>query len=278
MKIRSLILLSAIVPLIASCAGTETMETKDIEHTKIYGTEFGHDLARGYKALALYEDKAMGDHSAADYFVQKALLSSKNLFVEPSLLEEYEIPEEKQAEMKKARSELVTALMTRKIQENYRPLASAQVQFDCWLESSEEKNGEEEAEACRKSFYSAMDEVADNLVVARSFSVLFDVGDSEPQREYMNTINEVAILLKKNTNTNVTLTGSTDTRGSAEYNKALSLKRASAVADMLENLGIAKDRIEIDASGEKELAVQTPDNTDERKNRRVDMLIIKKSK
>jgi outer membrane protein OmpA-like peptidoglycan-associated protein len=64
--------------------------------------------------------------------------------------------------------------------------------------------------------------------------------------------------------------GHTDTVGDAAQNQALSEARAASVAAFLEkNFGVDTARLETVGLGEKDLAVQTPDNTPEPRNRRV---------
>ncbi len=64
--------------------------------------------------------------------------------------------------------------------------------------------------------------------------------------------------------------GHTDTVGDAAQNQTLSQARAASVATFLEkNFGVDAARLETVGLGEKDLAVQTPDNTPEPRNRRV---------
>ncbi len=64
--------------------------------------------------------------------------------------------------------------------------------------------------------------------------------------------------------------GHTDTVGDAAQNQTLSEARAASVAAFLEkNFGVDAARLETVGLGEKDLAVQTPDNTPEPRNRRV---------
>lgn len=69
----------------------------------------------------------------------------------------------------------------------------------------------------------------------------------------------------------VVVVGHTDTVGSAEFNEKLSLKRAEKVRESLIKLGVAADTISVSGLGESELLVETPDNTDEPQNRRVEI-------
>jgi len=64
--------------------------------------------------------------------------------------------------------------------------------------------------------------------------------------------------------------GHTDTVGTPEANKTLSEQRADAVASYLESkFGIQSDRLVTVGVGEADLAVPTPDQTPELRNRRV---------
>ncbi len=63
--------------------------------------------------------------------------------------------------------------------------------------------------------------------------------------------------------------GFTDTVGSPRHNDKLSIARAQSVAAELGQNGVPQYRIETRGYGERELAVETPDQTPEAKNRRV---------
>jgi outer membrane protein OmpA-like peptidoglycan-associated protein len=67
----------------------------------------------------------------------------------------------------------------------------------------------------------------------------------------------------------LTVTGHTDTVGSPSSNRALSDRRAQAIAKWFARRGV-KVPAYARGAGEDELKVETPDETDEQKNRRVD--------
>jgi outer membrane protein OmpA-like peptidoglycan-associated protein len=69
------------------------------------------------------------------------------------------------------------------------------------------------------------------------------------------------------------VTGHTDTVGSAESNERLALDRAEAIRAELLRVGLDRDLIEVRSHGETELLVPTPDNTDEPRNRRVEVKV-----
>jgi outer membrane protein OmpA-like peptidoglycan-associated protein len=67
--------------------------------------------------------------------------------------------------------------------------------------------------------------------------------------------------------------GHTDTVGSPEYNKALSQRRADAVAAYLEqNFGVAANRLQAVGLGQDGLLVPTPPQTANAQNRRVKVI------
>lgn len=69
------------------------------------------------------------------------------------------------------------------------------------------------------------------------------------------------------------VTGHTDTKGAATANDELSLKRAGVVAQLLIAKGASATRIESVGRGERELLVNTADDVDEPKNRRVEIVV-----
>jgi outer membrane protein OmpA-like peptidoglycan-associated protein len=69
------------------------------------------------------------------------------------------------------------------------------------------------------------------------------------------------------------IAGHTDTVGTPEMNKALSDQRAAAVAAYLESkFGVPAARLETVGMGEADLAVATPPQTPEPRNRRVQVI------
>jgi outer membrane protein OmpA-like peptidoglycan-associated protein len=70
----------------------------------------------------------------------------------------------------------------------------------------------------------------------------------------------------------LTVTGFTDTSGSASYNQRLSERRANAVAAALERLGVPRSDMAVSGRGENDLRVPTPDGVREPQNRRVEIV------
>lgn len=92
---------------------------------------------------------------------------------------------------------------------------------------------------------------------------------AESQASLSQTLNEAL----HRSGAELVVTGHTDTKGSITSNDALSLRRAQQVREMYIERGFPAARIEAVGRGERELAVPTPDDTDEPRNRRVVILV-----
>ena len=72
---------------------------------------------------------------------------------------------------------------------------------------------------------------------------------------------------------NFKIVGHTDTVGDAATNQTLSEQRAAAVKNYLEtNFNVPSTRLQSEGVGESDLLVQTPPNTAEQQNRRVQVI------
>ena len=69
------------------------------------------------------------------------------------------------------------------------------------------------------------------------------------------------------------VTGHTDTKGTAAVNDELSFKRAGVLTQLLITKGAPATRIESVGRGKRELLVNTADDVDEPKNRRVEIMV-----
>ncbi|MBQ0158534.1 MAG: OmpA family protein [Bacteroidales bacterium] len=87
-------------------------------------------------------------------------------------------------------------------------------------------------------------------LVGTACSVFFDINKSEiASRKDLVNVKEVADYAKAN-NAKLVVTGYADSKtGSADYNKALSQKRAEAVADELVKMGVNRDNIIVKSEG-----------------------------
>lgn len=98
--------------------------------------------------------------------------------------------------------------------------------------------------------------------------LLFATDSSEVLPAGHKIIAELADVAK-NHGGKIEVDGFTDTVGSPRHNDKLSVARAESVASELSQSGVEPGRIQTRGFGERELAVETPDQTPEAKNRRV---------
>jgi peptidoglycan-associated lipoprotein len=83
-------------------------------------------------------------------------------------------------------------------------------------------------------------------------------------------------LLRSYPDVALRLEGHCDERGTAEYNLALGEKRANAVREYLENLGVSRSRITTVSFGKEKPAVAGNDEASWAKNRRVELMPVGK--
>ncbi len=108
-----------------------------------------------------------------------------------------------------------------------------------------------------------------------SLTVQFPNGSAELTPQAMKTLTELGKALSSNTLSTYRfrIEGHTDTVGSADTNKALSERRAETVVTFLmSRFGIDRSRLDPVGMGEDGLLVQTPANTAEPRNRRVQVI------
>ena len=110
-------------------------------------------------------------------------------------------------------------------------------------------------------------------VVPETYIVFFDFDKTYLTAEAKETIQRAADAYRQGGVARVEVTGHTDTRGSAKYNKRLSDRRAKMVEGYMASLGIPANEIVTRGAGERELMVPTSNNVREAKNRRAEIVL-----
>lgn len=105
--------------------------------------------------------------------------------------------------------------------------------------------------------------------VFRTYTVYFDFDSADLTNEATKTLRTVSQEISRFSPDQVTVAGHADSSGPADYNRALSQRRAEAVSEALTNRGVENRIIRRTAFGENKLAVRTLDGVREQKNRRV---------
>jgi OmpA family len=101
------------------------------------------------------------------------------------------------------------------------------------------------------------------------FVVFFPTDEATLSPDAVRVVDEAAVAYQQTGAAQITVTGHTDTVGSAAYNLDLSLRRAEAVANELIRQGVPATGISTVGQGEEDLLVPTPDGVREPRNRRV---------
>ena len=109
--------------------------------------------------------------------------------------------------------------------------------------------------------------------ISRNFLVFFDWNKADITSLADNIIKSAVAEAKRVDKVRIRLTGHTDRSGTVRYNQRLSLRRANAVRQRLEQLGIPGSDIAVFAKGESEPLVPTGDGVREPQNRRVEIIL-----
>lgn len=115
---------------------------------------------------------------------------------------------------------------------------------------------------------------ADNVLIRLPATSAFAVGSSEVQPQFRTTLEEIARPLKTFNQSFIDVLGHTDSTGTAEGNKRLSERRASAVADYLVSRGISRSRIATRGYGASVPLNAELTEMDRAANRRVEIRIV----
>jgi hypothetical protein len=103
--------------------------------------------------------------------------------------------------------------------------------------------------------------------------VFFDWDRYNLSQQAETTIMQAATAFKQTGAARITATGHTDLSGPANYNMALSLRRANAVKDALIRDGVPAGAIAVIGKGKSQPLVPTADGVREPQNRRVEIVV-----
>lgn len=119
------------------------------------------------------------------------------------------------------------------------------------------------------------------VTVAMLGDVLFDFDKTVIRPAAEPTLRDIASLIKSSSAGTVAIEGHTDSKGSASYNKDLSLRRAQAVAQWLASHGVDKARLSVKGLGDTQpiqsnrLANGADNPQGRAQNRRVEFVLPK---
>jgi outer membrane protein OmpA-like peptidoglycan-associated protein len=113
----------------------------------------------------------------------------------------------------------------------------------------------------------------DELKVTVRNDVLFDFNSAGLRQASQDSLREMANVFDKYPSTTISVQGHTDSIGSAAYNQRLSERRAQAVANYLENLGVRSSRLETIGYGKSQPRATNSTAEGRQLNRRVEIKI-----
>lgn len=111
------------------------------------------------------------------------------------------------------------------------------------------------------------------IKVTLESGILFKTSSSELNDASKLALSKFAANMKDMPDTDITLYGHTDNTGSDEYNQKLSVDRATSVANYLQKLGMAKDRMTIEGMSYSMPIADNSTAAGRLQNRRVEIFI-----
>ncbi len=142
---------------------------------------------------------------------------------------------------------------------------------------SEQAVSAEEAERQARELQQQIDdlkaEATERGIVLTLGDVLFATNSDALQAGAGRNLDQLVDFLRKYSERTVEVEGHTDSTGSADYNRALSLRRADSVRDYLVGRGVAGNRLATAGIGEARPIADNNTSAGRQQNRRVEVII-----
>lgn len=113
----------------------------------------------------------------------------------------------------------------------------------------------------------------DDIILNMPGNITFRTDSADLNSQFYKVLDGVAQVAKKYDKTIIEVAGHTDSTGTAEYNRALSQRRASSVADYLVTRGVAQARLMTAAGGEDHPIASNSTDQGRAANRRVEVTL-----
>ncbi len=297
MKFKNLIPIISILIFLSGCSASYK-ELSTIETNK--PKNFQEHLLSEYKKRATFEAEEMHDWNSAKLYSEKALKSLETDEIYPEEISYWKLPEENINEIRIAYDNLMTIYKNAKKIDPFN-LAKAISSLDCWSEQQEENWQTWDINSCKNDFLNAMHNIYEKISTQEN-----ERENTNKNNNLENETKDEVTIVTKNENKELMqiiyfdfdkfnlsevskdkikkflnnygsvineylVVGHTDTKGTNKYNLSLSIKRAEVVKEILINYGINQNSIKILGKGEESLAVNTPDDTKQPANRRVEI-------
>ncbi len=133
---------------------------------------------------------------------------------------------------------------------------------------------DKEAEEMQRELENAkVERVGEGIAITFDSGILFGFDSATLQPEAKTNIKKLADILKKYPDSNILITGHTDSDGTENYNQTLSEKRAKSVSDYAMLQGISTSRLQTIGLGETEPIASNDTDYGKSQNRRVEIAI-----
>jgi outer membrane protein OmpA-like peptidoglycan-associated protein len=105
------------------------------------------------------------------------------------------------------------------------------------------------------------------------FVLYFELGADRLTAASEALIPQLLQAVQDRQSTDISIAGHTDTTGTAASNYDLALRRAERVAAILLDRGLRREFLSVESHGEGNPLIRTPDNVEEPRNRRVEVIV-----
>jgi outer membrane protein OmpA-like peptidoglycan-associated protein len=123
-----------------------------------------------------------------------------------------------------------------------------------------------------------VERVGEGIVVEFNDKILFGYDRSDLSTAAQSSLNKLVTVLEKYPDTDLEIQGHTDSKGTDDYNMALSNRRAGAVSSYITSRGIASARVTTKGFGETAPKYSNDTEEGRSQNRRVEFLITANEK
>lgn len=118
-----------------------------------------------------------------------------------------------------------------------------------------------------------VERVGEGIIIEFNNKILFGFDESFLSDDAKTNLDKLVVILQKYPDTNIEIQGHTDSKGTANYNKLLSKRRAASVNNYLSNNNLSSSRLTIKSFGETAPKYDNTTADGQMQNRRVEFLI-----
>jgi outer membrane protein OmpA-like peptidoglycan-associated protein len=123
-----------------------------------------------------------------------------------------------------------------------------------------------------------IERVGEGIKITFDSGILFATNSSTLESQAKTNINKLAAILNKYPDTNILVTGHTDSDGAEQYNQTLSESRAKSVSNYTAMQGVSSSRFSVVGLGEGEPVASNDSSEGKRMNRRVEIAVFANDK